>query len=345
MNRINRYEIMRRLASTVIILVLFAACAEVMAARPFTIKLATVAPKGSVYHRVLQEMGEKWRAAQGGNARFIIYTDGTQGSEAETVRRLRIGQLQSSMLTTVGLMEIEPTVVAMQFMPLTYRNYEELDYVLANIRPQMEQGFQNKGYRVLLWGMGGWVQFFSDRQRIMPDEFSDAKIFTWAGTKDQENIMKSMGYRPIVLEMSDVLPALQTGMVDTIPAAPVWALAGQFYRKTTHMLRLNWVPIVGATVLSNRTWDAMRPEAREALIEAAAQAEATLRSHRRRLDEGAIEAMQQRGLTVHEPSPEVEQAWRALMAPVMAKIRGTLVPAETFDTVQSLLTDYRAKAQ
>ena len=319
--------------------------AEAMAARPITIKLATVAPKGSIYHRVLQEMGEKWRAAQGGKARFIIYTDGVQGSEAATVRRLRIGQLQASMLTTVGLMEIEPSVVAMQFMPLTYRNFDELDYVMTSIRPQLERGFREKGFRVLLWGVGGWVQFFSERRRIMPDEFLDAKIFTWAGTKDQENIMKSMGYRPVVLEMSDVLPAVQTGMIDTIPAAPMWALAGQFYPKTPHMLKINWVPIVGATVLSNTTWDAMRPEAREALGEAAAEAEATLRAHRRRLDEGAIEAMQRRGLTVHEPTPEVEQAWRQLMEPVMPKIRGSLVPADTFDTVQSLLADYRSRNQ
>lgn len=338
----ERYALNFRLA----ILCLAASLAitmDALADTPLTIKLATVAPKGSVYHRVLQEMGERWRAAQGDNARFIIYTDGTQGSEAETVRRLRIGQLQASMLTTVGLMEIEPSVVAMQFMPLTYRNTDELDYVLANIRPQMEAGFQDKGFRVLLWGMGGWVQFFSDRPRVMPEEYLDAKIFTWAGTKDQENIMKSMGYRPVVLEMSDVLPAVQTGMIDTIPAAPVWALAGQFYRRTRHMLRINWVPIVGATVLSSRTWEAMRPEAREALTEAATEAEATLREHRRSLDEGAVEAMRQRGLTVHEPTTEVEEAWRRMMEPVMGRIRGSLVPADTFDTVRSLLVEYRGK--
>ena len=345
MNGINRYQIIGRLARDLMIIALFFVCAEAMAAKPITIKLATVAPKGSVYHRVLQEMGEKWRAAQGGDARFIIYTDGTQGTEAETVRRLRIGQLQASMLTTVGLMEIERTVVAMQFMPLTYRNYEELDYVLANIRAPLEEEFRKKGFRVLLWGMGGWVQFFSDRKRTMPEDYDDAKIFTWSGTKDQENIMKSMGYRPIVLDMSDVLTGVQTGMIDTIPAAPVWALAGQFYKKAPHMLRLNWVPIVGATVLSNRTWDAMEPKARDALTEAAAEAEQTLRDHRRKLDEGAIEAMRKRGLTVHEPTPEVTQAWRALMEPIMLKIRGTLVPAEIFDTVQSLLADYRAKGQ
>ena len=345
MNTINRFANTQTWMNVLALVALLLACTDLAAARPFTIKLATVAPKGSVYHRALQEMGEKWRAAQGGNARFIIYTDGTQGSEAEAVRRLRVGQLQAAMLTTSGLMEIERNVVAMQFMPMTYRNTAELDYVLAGLRPKMEQDFRKRGFRVLLWGMGGWVQFFSDRPRVMPEDFLDAKIFTWAGTRDQENLMKSMGYQPIVLDLADVLPALQTGMIDVIPAAPVWALAGQFYRNTSHMLHMNWVPIVGATVLSNKTWDRMRPQAREALTEAAAQAEATLRAHRRRLDEDAIEAMRQRGLTVHEPTPEIEQAWQELMVPVMARIRGKLVPAETFDSVQSLLAEYRAKQQ
>ena len=279
-----------RLLGVAGVLLLAISCADAFAARPFTIKVATVAPKGSIYHRVLQEMGEAWRTAQGGNARFIVYTDGSQGTESDAVRRLRIGQLQACMLTVSGLTEIEPSVRALQYMPLTFRTWEELDYVLDNIRPRMEREFERKGYKMLLWGVGGWVQFFSDKPRTMPEDFLDAKIFTWAGTREQENIMKSMGYRPVVLDLSDVLPAVQTGMIDVIPAAPVWALAGQFYRDAPHMLRVNWVPVVGGTVLSLRTWNAMRPAARIALGEAAAKAEITLRAHRSQLDEGASAA-------------------------------------------------------
>ena len=46
------------------------------------IRLGTLAPKGSSYHRALQEMGEKWRKAQGGAATFTVFTDGTQGGRA-----------------------------------------------------------------------------------------------------------------------------------------------------------------------------------------------------------------------------------------------------------------------
>ena len=55
-------------------------------------------------------------------------------------------------------------------------------------------------------------------------------------------LMKSLGYTPVVLELTDILPSLQTGMIDTVPAAPLWALAAQFDRTAPHMLRINWVP-------------------------------------------------------------------------------------------------------
>jgi len=342
MNTIDGFRKTTQLFRTFTLIALIGFSTASLAARPFTIKMATVAPKGSIYHRVMQDIGEAWRKAQGGNARFIIYTDGSQGTESETVRRLRTEQLQASMLTVAGLKEIEPSVTALQFMPSTFRNWEEVDYVLENISADIEQKFEQKGYKILLWGMGGWVQFFSVKPRMTPEEFKDSKIFTWAGTRDQKTLMISMGFNPVVLDLPDLLPALQTGMVDVVPVAPMWALTGQFYRYAPHMLQMNWVPIVGATVLSMKTWNAMRPEAREAMMAAAVEAEETLRRHRETLDGNAIGAMQERGLSVSDPSPAARQEWDQLVQSVWPKIRGSMVPRDTFDRVHELLAEYRA---
>ena len=57
-----------------------------LADSPLHIKLATLVPRGSTYHRVLQDMGEAFRNAQGAGSTFTIYTDGSQGSEADVVR-------------------------------------------------------------------------------------------------------------------------------------------------------------------------------------------------------------------------------------------------------------------
>jgi TRAP-type C4-dicarboxylate transport system substrate-binding protein len=130
-------------------------------------------------------------------------------------------------------------------------------------------------------------------------------------------------------------------MVDTLPLAPLWTMIGQFDRVTRYMLRVNWVPIVGATVMRRQTFDAMTPAAREALLAAARRAEAELRAQREVLDNEAIAAMEKRGLKVREMTPELEKEWRTLAERAYPHVRGTMVPADTFDRVRSVLDERR----
>lgn len=321
------------------------AIAAVAAEKSLTLKVATVAPKGSIYHRVLQDVGEKWKAAEGANAQFVVYTDSAQGPEAETVRRMRIGQLSASMVSIVGLSEIDESVSVLQKIPLMFRSWEEVDYVREKLRPELEQRLRAKGFVVLFWGEGGWVQFFAKAPMKMPDDYKAAKIFAWAGDNPQVDLMKSLGYRPVVLELSDILPSLQTGMIDTVPAAPLWALAGQFDRTAPYMLRLNWVPIVGAVVMSAKSLDAMSPAGRAALLEASARAGETLRKHRNTSDDEIIRALEGRGLKVMTPTPEVERAWQDLARKAWPRVRGGMVSADMFDRVERLLAEYRGQSQ
>ena len=71
-----------------------------VAAAPIKVRLATLAPKGSSYTKHIQTMGEAWRRAPGGGVLLTIYPDGTMGSEADMVRRMRLNQLQAAMVTT-----------------------------------------------------------------------------------------------------------------------------------------------------------------------------------------------------------------------------------------------------
>lgn len=312
------------------------------AADPAVIKVATVAPKGSIYHRVLQETGEAYRQASGGRGRVIVYTDSLQGTEADTVRRMRVGQLDASMLTVVGLSEIDPSVAALQFMPMMFRSWEEVDHVRERLRPELEAKLAAKGFTVLFWGEGGWVQFFSKERIARPDEYKRARIFVWAGDNAQIGLMKSLGYQPVPLPITDILPGLETGMIDAVPVAPLWALVGQFDRVTRHMLPVRWVPIVGATVMRRQTFEGLSPASREAVLAAAQKAGADLRAHRARQDEESIRAMQARGLVVLPLTPEVEQAWQAVAEQAWPRVRGSMVPAETFDRVKATLDAYRS---
>lgn len=306
------------------------------------IRLGTLAPRGTSWHRSLLEMGEKWRAVQGPGSAFIVYTDGSQGGEADMVRRMRVGQLNAALLSVVGLTEIDDSVAALQKMPMVFRSWDEVDHVREKLRPGLEKRFLEKGFVVLFWGDAGWVRFFSKEPALRPADYRRMKVFAWVGDNPQVDIMKALGYQPVVLEISDILPGLQTGMVNMVPSTPFYALVGQFYGHAPHMLDMNWVPIVGAVVMTRKAWDSMSPSAQKALRQAADAGGAELRAISRRENEEAVEAMKKRGLKVQTLTPEIEAEWRAVAEQAYPLIRGRMVPAPLFDEVQQALREYRA---
>jgi len=305
------------------------------------LRIGTLAPKNSLYHRQLMTLGEAWRTAQGGG-KYLVYPDGSQGGETDMVRRMRIGQLQGGLLSVVGLREIEPSIAALQAMPLMFRSWEEVDYVREKMRPAMEKKFLDQGFVVLAWGDAGWVRFFSKKPARHPDDYKAMKFFAWGGEAEQQEIMKRLGYTPVPLETADILPAIQTGMIDAVPSTPYFALATQIYTSAPNMLDLNWAPIVGALIVTKKSWDAMSPAAQQAVREAGAKAGAEIRAQARREVDAAVAAMQKRGLTVNTPDAAQLQAWDALAGRLHPQIRGTLVPAATFDEVVAHLKNYRA---
>ena len=320
-----------------------AAAAPAHADEPVKIRLATLAPKGSTYHRALQEMGEKWRQAQGAGSVFTVYTDGTQGGEADVVRRMRVGQLNAGLLTSVGLSEIDPGVGALQYVPMLYRSWEEVDYAREKVGPLLEKHMLDKGFVVLFWGDAGWVRYFSKEPAVRPADFRKTKMWVWANNTEQGDLIKSMGYQTVPLEVTDILPGLQTGLITALPSGPFYALAGQFDTVAKHMVDIKWAPLIGAAVITRKTWDAMTPAGRDALKAAAAQAGEKIRTRARQEDQEAIEAMKKRGLTVHPVTPDIEADWRKLAEEAYPRIRGTWVPAEVFDEVRAAVAEYRKK--
>jgi TRAP-type transport system periplasmic protein len=342
----RRRELTKTLFAGALLMVLIAVpeAAMLQAQTPARIRLATLAPKGSSYNQILMAMGEKWRQAPGGGASLTIFADGSMGGEADMVRRMRVGQIQAGMLTVVGLAEIDPSVSALQNLPMMFRSLDEVDYIRQKLAPSIEKKLLEKGFVVLFWGDGGWVRFFSKEPMIYPADLKRMKLFTWAGDAKQLDIMKAGGYQPIPLETNDILPSLQTGLINAVPSTPFYALAGQFYGPASHMLELNWAPLVGGAVVTRKAWESLSAEARDAMMKAATEAGEQIKAKSRAESNQAVETMRKRGLTVHAATPEVEAAWRKAAEEVYPKIRGAIVPAEMFDEVSRLLQEFRKGA-
>lgn len=306
------------------------------------VRLGTLAPKGSSYTKHLQVMGDQWRQAPGGGAQLTLYPDGTMGSEAEMVRRMRLGQLQAALVTTTGITEIEPGAAGLQMLPKAFRSLEEVDYIGEKLQPLLEKRLEAKGYIVLFWSDTGFVRFFSKQPMITPDDLRKTKFFVSANRTEELNIYRAVGCNPVPLEVSNMLPGLQTGLIDCLSIPPTIALAIQIDAAAPNMLDMNWVPLVGAALINKKTWDTMSPETQAALKKSALEAGKLIKADGRRENVESIEALRKRGTKIHPLPKDVEAEWDKIVNESYAKIRGAVVPADIFDLVMSELKTFRA---
>ena len=168
------------------------------------------------------------------------------------------------------------------------------------------------------------------------------KFYSFAGESEHQDIMKSLGYTAVPLETADILPAIQTGMINVVPSTPYFALATQVFNTAPNMLEINWAPIVGALVVTQKAWDDMTPAGQQALKAAGEKAGTQIRNKARQEVEEAVDAMKKRGLIVNKPNAEQLREWNDLAEKLYPRIRGNLVPAETFDEVFKHLKAFRS---
>jgi TRAP-type C4-dicarboxylate transport system substrate-binding protein len=311
------------------------------------LKLGTLAPAGTSYHKSLQVMGEKWRKVSNGAVQLMIFPGGTQGGEADMVGLMQTGNLDAGLLTAGGLSEIDLSALALQIMPKCFRSLEEVDYVGEKLRPQLEARLLAKGYVVLFWSDSGWVQLFSKVPVVHPDDLRKLKVFSGAGAggADEFDLWKSSGFSPVALETTGIPQGLLSGTISAVPTVPIFALAAQLDGQAKYMLELNWAPLVGAAVVKKKAWDRVPAGARESMLKIAVETGQQVKMAARAESDAAVAAMVKRGLKVRKLTPEVDAEWVAVIDRLQDHIRGKIVPADMFDEAQRLLKEFRSEGE
>lgn len=304
------------------------------------LRIATVAPSGSSFHKRLQSLGAEWSRGPGGVS-MNIYA-GTQGGELQIVRRMRVGQIQGAMLTSVGLSQIDRSVTALQYLPLMFRDWDDVDRVRERLRPELEGRLRKAGYVALFWADAGWVRFFSSKPINSLRDLKSMRIYASSGDPETVEIFKDY-YTPVVLEPDQILLGLRNGMIDALPIPPFLANFNQVPTYAPYMLDLRWAPVTGALILTERAWNQLDPKTQTWLRETADRAGHEMRRASRLEDEATVQAMKDKmGLKVTTLTPEAEQEWRVEVARHYPLLRGKLIPARMYDATVETLKARRA---
>lgn len=316
----------------------------VVPAGAITIKVASVAPEGTPWGAALNEMASDWSKLSNGEVTLKIFHNGIAGSEADMLRKLKIGQLQGAVFTSFGLNTITPEILTLS-APLLLRDNAELDYVLEKNRPTFEKHLLDKGFVVLAWSKAGWVRFFSKKPVFVPADLKAQKLSTDPSEQALSEAFKTQGYHLVPVNLGETLVALSSGMIDAIYTSPLAAGGMQFFGVAKNMVNLKVAPFLGAIVISTSVWNKISPDIQAKLLDNSRSHEKSLDAQIVQLEDGAVTTMQKYGLVVNTPTPQQLQLWKDDADQGLPKAMGTSFDKETYDRITQQLKEYRAGAK
>ncbi len=315
----------------------FPALNSAKAAPKYLIKFATVAPEGSTWIKRMRDVDKELREKSDDRLGIRIYAGGIAGDEIDVLKKIRIGQIQCAAFSGVGFGQILPMVRVLD-LPFLFRNDEEIDRVHRELQPFFAEEFQKKGFELLAWGEVGNVHIFSRAPVGKVADFAGLKVWVWSGDPIAKETFAAMGVNPIPLAITDVTTGLNTGMIDTVYAPPIGALALQWQTNLRYMTALPFVHSTGAILISRKYYDKLPPELAELLKTTLVEAMDKMTTELRDQTREAVDIIQKSGLEII-PVPEGDtlRDFYDVNRTVSQKLTGQMYSKEVLEKVYLIL--------
>jgi TRAP-type C4-dicarboxylate transport system substrate-binding protein len=306
-----------------------------------TFKIATLAPEGSAWMVAFHEWAKNVEEHTGGKIKVKFFAGGTAGDERDAVRKMRLGQLNGAAVTAIGLGLINSEVRVLE-LPMLIHSYDELDYVRSKLDSDLRKKFEDKGYVLLAWGDVGPVHIFSNTPIKSRADLSQLKLWAWVDDALVKELFHQLGVNGVPLGVPDVLPSLQTGLINACYGSPLSTLALQWYTKVKYMTSMHISQAIGATVITKKEYDKLDPATQKTLMADSHTFEVKVLKTLRAENEKALTSMKQAGLQVVESPPQMVKDFTTEAIAIRPKLEPKVYTHDFRMKVENLLADYRA---
>jgi TRAP-type C4-dicarboxylate transport system substrate-binding protein len=306
------------------------------------IKIATLAPEGSSWMKLFHEWAATIEKRSGVKVKF--YAGGVAGDERDAVRKMRLGQLNGAAVTAIGLGLIQPEVRVLE-LPFLFKDADELDWLRTKLAPEFAKKFEDKGYVLLGWGDVGPVNVFTNIPIKSKADLQQTKLWAWVDDPLVRTLFQQLGLNGVPLGVPDVLPALQTGLINACYGSALSTLALQWHSKVKYITSMVLSQSVGAIVMKKEAWDGLSADAKNIITEESKTLQGKLLKMVRADNKTALAKMQQQGLQVVTTPPELVTEFGKEADKMAGKLEGQVYTKEFRQRVEQMIADHRAGKQ
>jgi TRAP-type C4-dicarboxylate transport system substrate-binding protein len=305
-----------------------------------TFKIATQAPRNSPWIKPIYTIGEELYKISNNKIKLKIYPSGVAGSEADVVRKIRIGQLDGGTLTGVGLAKIAPEVFSLS-LPLLIKDDKEFEFVLNKVKDEFAKKMEKKGFIIVTWFKAGWLYLFSKNPVFYPDDLKSQALAISVGDQEIMQSWRTMGYKVVPIATNDILAGLQSGMIDSYYSPPWASLQFQWFGIANNMCSIKFSPLVMGLVMRKRSWNKLSPALKKQFLEIAKVQVDRFDEDLVEVDQEHMDMMLDNGLRVNQISNEALKVWEKDVVKGYDVFVGQTFSKDFFIRLKAYIKEYR----
>lgn len=266
-----------------------------------TWNMASGYPDGNFHTQNIRQFIEDAQAAADGQLEIVLHNNQSLFKLPETKRAVQTGQIPIGEILLVQFGNEDP-LFEVSAIPFLAETYEKAEKLWAITKPMLEERFASQGMR-LLYGVPWPVQGFYSSMPI--DSKADvAGLKFRAYSAMTARMAEELGMIPATIAFSEIPQAFATGLVSVMYTSPQTGIDSQAWDFTTHFTNVGGNFSMNLVIANEDAFSQLPSEAQEAVLEAAAQAEARGWQMSKEVTAEQIETLKSKGMAVSEPTPE-----------------------------------------
>jgi TRAP-type C4-dicarboxylate transport system substrate-binding protein len=247
----------------------------------------------------LQQFATEVEQASGGKLRITLHPGGSLYKTPEIKRAVQTGQTEAGEFIISGHANENP-LFGVDSVPFLATSYADARRLYQAARPAQEKLLASQGMKLLFSVPWPGQSLYSMKAVNAPDDLAGTKMRTYNPATNR--IAQLLKAQPVTIQLAELPQALATGAVQNFLTSSASGVESKLHEQVKHFYPVSaWLPR-NVTVVNRKAFEALDKPTQEAVLKAAAAAEARGWAASEKLDGEYIRELAAKGMAINQPS-------------------------------------------
>lgn len=264
---------------------------------------------GSFQTQNVQQFANDVDKATGGKLKITLHANGSLFKANEIKRAVQTGQTQAGEFIISGAAN-ENQIFGVDSIPFLATSYAEARKLHNASKPTIERILAQQGMKMLFTSPWPGQSLYSLKPVNSAKDLAGTKMRAYNPATSRIAVL--LKAQPTTIQLAELGQALATGTVENFLTSSASGVENKLFEQVKHLYTVNaWLP-KNVIVVNQKAFDALDKATQDAVLKAAADAEARGWTTSQQRDEEYLKELAAKGMRVAPPSTELKKELQAI---------------------------------